>query len=772
MHHPGILMAPATVFVKSVRVDNLDAIQRTAIDFAFGLFFKDEQPNEFVKELNPARKLALEKAGIVTGQLQAPFRYRRFAGGADLPRARYFTLSDDRAGNDHGTLLCEMLTYVDHEKCGRFHARDESAGFASHGSLAVGAPGMPATITIDFLDDVDGESPFVRELVARELIQNAKTTRVEIPYRIQEVRIERTVDLRQPAVQAWLHERLSERGLPGACFEYATDVSQRLTWVDFAPTDAAQGTPMESADGLPFDGIAVTFGPCDSWDEGRFTGPDDFTGLLPYLIFGTRGGSPVTDAIGRWLRAAKVEALIYPSARNDVACEVQGGSVTHTAGWNLVDYRVSPPPIRSLFWIIQPDSWRFASAPHGADIRRYDVRLPPQWAHNAGSFWVCDQAELLLSVVAFNQRMVGAGAQMRRALSAMRAQPDIPPREPVRMDNRRLRQCLDANPALTNAPLAIDQACTFPDPAQRIAALLGIQERLHTVCRSIPDTSSDEVLHDAIAFLDWKLAFHIGSSWLFNFKTDPATRAEQAVRWLSTALETPIRELNAFEWARTQGELSTAYKNRLSGDADKNFEAALACIGRCLEVFSPQGDHRQWLITIKQRAIVRLSAQRSAEEAGVEIERAIAELEAVVDLADPDADFDLWSSACSALGAAHSTRHLGYFVQNGERSIQVLEKLLRQVGDLTAMMSQGAMFDRLNLAAGTAVNLAVSYQGRRIGDSRSNRGRALELLRPARVFFAAIQDAPTLEIIDKRIAELEAEVGRAGAHAEIPPAVA
>lgn len=569
------------------------------------------------------------------------------------------------------------------------------------------------------------------------------------------------MDLRQPSVQAWLCERLSKKGLPGASFEYATHVSQRLTWVEAVSTDSVERERLESADGMPFNGVEIAFGPCDSWDERRYTGPDNFVGLLPYLIFGTRGGSPVTDAIGRWLRAARVEALIYPSARNDVACEVQGECVIHTAGWNLVDYRESPAPNRSLFSIIQPDSWRFPSAPHGETIRRYDVRLPPAWAPNAGSLWVRDQAELLCSSVAANQRMVGAGAQMRRALAEMWEQPDSPQMESPPMDDWRLRQCLDGYPDLANVPVWIDHAYSIPEPTQRISALLDIQGRFQIACRTVPDTVRDKVLRDAMAFLEWRLAFNVGSGHLFNFQADPATRAEEAVRWLSIALETPIRRLNAFEWARTQGELSTAYKNLLSGDLGKSREAAMACLERTLEVFSPRVDRRQWLISIKQRAIVRLSGTLSSDEVGIEAERAIAELEMVVEHANPDADFDLWTSACSALGAAYSRRHLGYFVQNGERSIQVLEKLLRQVGDLKAMMSQGATFNRMNLAAVTAVNLAGSYQGRRIGDSRTNCVRALELLRPARVFFAAIQHGQTLETVDKRIAELE-EVDRAG----------
>ena len=757
VHGSDIPIAPAAIFLKSVRVSDLDATQLAAINFAFGRFFKEEQPNEFIKELNPEREAAEQRAGIVSRGQQAPFRYRRFAGGADLPRARYFTLCEDPAGNDHGTLLCEMLTYVDHERCGRFHAWDRAAGFASHGGPVAGASGALSAMTMEFLDDAQGESPFVRDLQAKGLIRVAETTRVEIPYRVQEVRIERSLDLRQPRAQAWLQQRVSKKGLPGALFEYATHASQRLTWLHPAADDGALSDPLESADGLSFNGVAITFGPCDSWDSSRYAGPDDFMGLLPYLIIGTRGGSPVTDAIGRWLRASGVEALIYPSARNDVACEVRGERLVRATGWNLVDYREAPAPDRSLFSIIEPDSWRFPSAPHGERVRRYDVQLPPKSSPDAGSFWVRDQADLLRAAVAAEQRMVEAGAQMRRALAQMWTQPHGLQVPPPLMDERRMRQCLDGQPELANLPYAVDQACSIGLPGQRIAALLDLGGHLRMACRRVPDSAWNNALHNAIAFLEWSLAFHVGSSALFNFQADPETRAEEAVRWLSAALDTPIRRLNAFEWARTQGELSTAYKNRLSGDPGANREAAMECLEQTLGVFLPHGERRQWLITIKQRAIVRLSAQQSAEEAGVEYERAIAELEMVVNHADPDAEFDVWSSACSALGTVYSMRHVGYFVQNGEKSIEILEKLLHQVGDLEAMMSRGSTLSKLNLAAATAVNLAGCYQGRRIGNDRTNRARALELLRPARKLFAALREGPKLELIDKRIAELEAE---------------
>jgi hypothetical protein len=85
------------------------------------------------------------------------------------------------------------------------------------------------------------------------------------------------------------------------------------------------------------------------------------------------------------------------------------------------------------------------------------------------------------------------------------------------------------------------------------------------------------------------------------------------------------------------------------GDPIENREAAMKCLALTLEVFTPRSHRRNWLITLKQRALVRLTGERSVEEEGIDTERAIAELEMVVKYANPDGEFDIWSSACGSL---------------------------------------------------------------------------------------------------------------------------
>jgi hypothetical protein len=59
--------------------------------------------------------------------------------------------------------------------------------------------------------------------------------------------------------------------------------------------------------------------------------------LLRLLTFGAEGGSPVTDAIGAWLRELGAGALIYPSARMNAYLYVENGNIVNFKGFNLVD---------------------------------------------------------------------------------------------------------------------------------------------------------------------------------------------------------------------------------------------------------------------------------------------------------------------------------------------------------------------------------------------------------------------------------------------------
>ena len=64
----------------------------------------------------------------------------------------------------------------------------------------------------------------------------------------------------------------------------------------------------------------------------------------------------MTSAIGAWLRKAGVEALIFPSARNDTYLIMDSGRATAYGGWNLVDFR-GAKPVREQAFLEVDDYW-------------------------------------------------------------------------------------------------------------------------------------------------------------------------------------------------------------------------------------------------------------------------------------------------------------------------------------------------------------------------------------------------------------------------------
>jgi hypothetical protein len=66
-----------------------------------------------------------------------------------------------------------------------------------------------------------------------------------------------------------------------------------------------------------------------------------FFEMIPTLMHPQLGGVAATHGIGSWMRANKVNAFIFPSARADVAAKFRGGQLVEFTGWNLVDYRTS-----------------------------------------------------------------------------------------------------------------------------------------------------------------------------------------------------------------------------------------------------------------------------------------------------------------------------------------------------------------------------------------------------------------------------------------------
>jgi len=99
----GFPFSTVSLHLKYIDFSKLDPLKRATLEFGFGRFFTEELPNDFAREFLTARYAAQEQSGIrIETSEEVPFRYRRFAGDATLPRGRYFSVSDSPVGDDHG----------------------------------------------------------------------------------------------------------------------------------------------------------------------------------------------------------------------------------------------------------------------------------------------------------------------------------------------------------------------------------------------------------------------------------------------------------------------------------------------------------------------------------------------------------------------------------------------------------------------------------------------------------------------------------------------
>ena len=245
---------------------------------------------------------------------------RRFAGGPDLPRGRYYTVARDPAGDDDSTLAAEMSGYRSVRRSALCAAIDSFApSCISH--LCEHRP----SVILAFLGDPELIGPASADLVER-LDYPPITTLfpigplspivalcVEIRCITTSATISDVLDLRTVAAQEWFFER----------FALSRD------------------------------------GPFLAFEEDQ---PTDFTDMLPWLLTMELGGGGFTEAVGDMLRRHGVNALIYPSARTDsYAMQVHRQPDRH-GGWCLVDYRGAPTPSRRVFDATSQTPFPFAHA--------------------------------------------------------------------------------------------------------------------------------------------------------------------------------------------------------------------------------------------------------------------------------------------------------------------------------------------------------------------------------------------------------------------------
>ena len=373
--------------MRQVDLDALSPVARKVFQYAFPVF--DETPT-----LTPWNRAAFERGEKV----ERPYNYRRFAGGAELPRGCYATLCMNGSRDDGGTLAGELTSYAEPRKSGELYV------FEGHD---LGVPGCdtdrfgqfpgyrpaPGSIVVAFVSRPDAPHPLlvpeadplgdrhVCETFRRSAPQNERgVILLEVPTRVGRVRHEGVFDLRRPSNQELLNKWARE-GLFRTIFLYLEPfdgparvdiksiIPEGYPWVMFywPPTGP-------SVRHLPPNAMYSTSLRADDTDDGTFRQ------LFLFLVSPMRGGSPITEAIGATIRTGGARGLIYPSARTDVLSRYHDDELIEHNGWCFVDYsafEVARPTYRI---IVNPKLWI------GADVLSFGI--PPAGSPEVGSLEV------------------------------------------------------------------------------------------------------------------------------------------------------------------------------------------------------------------------------------------------------------------------------------------------------------------------------------------------------------------------------------------------
>lgn len=306
--------------LKRVRLDENETLAMLILDLAFPYFRGQTAVHRNLEQIYT----------LFFGTKSLDFLHRdcprrRFSGGTQssqpLPRGRYYAVCDISSGkpDDHGLLRFELSAYSNHCLSGPVkildRGREDEQRMIEHLGIPPAVSSQAFTIIvfrkacapglhdilfnlkgidsdIDF-DDYGGAFGIYRfesnlsSFFKTDIPRGMHAFSFNLYYEIETIAFDRVVDLRYPNVQAAFADLF---------FPSLTRCSN--------------------------------VGPLHA-----------FAQMLPTLVSTDHGGNETTDAIGNFLRAYGVDALIYPSARFNGGVRFNGDSIADFGGWNLVDYR-------------------------------------------------------------------------------------------------------------------------------------------------------------------------------------------------------------------------------------------------------------------------------------------------------------------------------------------------------------------------------------------------------------------------------------------------
>ena len=230
---------------------------------------------------------------------------RRYAGGDDLGRGRYYTLTKNADGDDGGTLRCELFAYQAPYWSGMTLVEDSECldKFLPEGNFKQVLSEFPKSVLVCLFNTEDAPHRFFGQIgptliqfdrMQRDPSGNVTGLIFALPYEVKHHEIENVLDLRERPAQEWL-VRLAKDGKIPLSYEAnkISSLSDNHTFFD----------------------------------------------LLRYLVSPINGGGMVTDFIGAFLRHLAVSGLVYPSARYDGSAQYKNNRLIDFDGWNFLDLR-------------------------------------------------------------------------------------------------------------------------------------------------------------------------------------------------------------------------------------------------------------------------------------------------------------------------------------------------------------------------------------------------------------------------------------------------
>jgi len=268
---------------------------------------------EFENQVDAFRQLEVKTVVTSTGIFDVQEgRRRRFAGGADLPVSRYYSVCSDSTGDDGGSMCYELMTYWSGHLSGQVFPSmfDTSAH-----------PGVDDFVTT--MHDFASRSPdraYRAEIDA--LIERGKPFLSIIPMRPQESVGEIETAQEFLDFPAACEFTITEMNVPD-CLDLRLEAHR-----EYFCTELVSVEPINSR--AQFVGT-------------RHESTVDFISALASMISPELGGNMFHTAVGQVLRQRGYQGLVYPSARNDSKVVNVGGEIAEHTGWNFLDYRGAPP---------------------------------------------------------------------------------------------------------------------------------------------------------------------------------------------------------------------------------------------------------------------------------------------------------------------------------------------------------------------------------------------------------------------------------------------